>query len=87
MLCEKSFADSTMRKAITSSWQIVSIFPFDETHIIKKLKNFKLKEQKRKEKEILEKVIILIEEKYAIQKTEQTKKKKSEKEKQKNQSF
>jgi hypothetical protein len=80
MLCEKSLADSTMRKAITSSWQMVGIFPFDETRIIKKLKNFKSKEQEGKEKEILEKVIILIEEKYAIQKTEQTKKEKQKRE-------
>jgi hypothetical protein len=70
----------TMRNAIISSWRSVGIFPLDELQIIRKLKKFRSIEQEEKEKEMLDRIIILIEKKYEIQKTEQDRKQKRKEE-------
>ena len=64
-----------MHKVISSSWASVGILPFDSTKVLKKLKKFHSREEKGEDKEIIDKVLELIEEKYEIKKKEQEKKK------------
>jgi hypothetical protein len=69
-----------MQKAILSSWCTVGLFPFDEMRILRKLKKFRPREQDQKDKELVDQVVALIEEKFAIQKNAQEEKKKRKKE-------
>ena len=79
-MCEDCLGNSTMQNAIVSSWQAVGLFPFDEMRILKKLKKFQPKEVSGKDKEIMDQVVALIEEKYEIQKSAQQEKQKRKKE-------
>ena len=75
-MCEQCLQDPSMSDAILSSWRSVGLFPFDESRILRKLKLFKTQEQDGKDKEMLDNLMRMIEEKYSLQQKAQDAKKK-----------
>jgi hypothetical protein len=86
-LCEDVLKMSCMRTAIISSWASVGIFPLDGSRILEKIKKYRSKIPEERDKELFDKVLILVEEKFEIQKTEQEKKRKRKEEAGKSISF
>jgi hypothetical protein len=79
-LCEESWDDDSMQKAIVSSWKSIGLFSFDETKILLKLKKFCVQQPKEQENKIFKQVLEFIKNKYGVLEEEKKKNHKRKKE-------